>query len=256
LIRYRYLLRQLIVRDLKARYAGSVFGFLWAFFHSVWQLVLFTVVFSAILKLPLAGEGTRSFPAFLFAGLVPWMAVSDGLQRATMAIVDGSHLVKKLRFPNEILVVVATLSAFVHAAIALVVFLGVRLVAGGVRWSALPVLSLTVVLQLLGTLGAGLALAAICVFARDVAQLLGMALSALFYLTPIVYPIALVPERFRGLAGLNPLATVVASYRAFLVGSEGPDAASLASLAVLAAIALLAGTALFRRHSGTFADEL
>ena len=244
------------MRDLKVRYAESAFGFFWAFVQSLWQLGLYTIVFSAILRLPLEGEGTANFPAFLFSGLIPWMAFSEGAQRSASAIVDGSHLVKKLRFPREILVLVSILSALIHASIALVIFLALRLVAGGVAWSALPMLVVGVVLQVVATLGLGLALAALCVFVRDIAHGLGLILSALFYLTPIVYPIAIVPERFRWLMEFNPLATVVALYRSFLLGSAAPEAPAVLLLGVAAMVVLGAGAVVFRRLSGSFADQL
>jgi ABC-type polysaccharide/polyol phosphate export permease len=255
-IRYHFLLRELVVRDLKMRYAGSLFGFVWAFVNALWQLGLFSIVFSVILRMPLDGEGTRSFPAFLFAGLLPWMAFSEGLQRGTLSVVESSHLVKKLRFPSEVLVLSVTLSALVHAAIAFVVFGTVRLVTGGLVWSALPLFALGLVLQIALTYGVALLLAAAYVFMRDIVHGLGLVLSALFYLTPIVYPIALVPDRFRWAVEANPLSTVVAIYRHFLIGSRPPGAAALVTLSVLTVVALGAGALVFRRLAGAFSDEL
>ena len=254
--RYRLLLRELVARDLKVRYAGSVFGFLWAFVNPVWQLALYSVVFSLILKTPLVGEGTTNFPAFLFAGLLPWMAFSEGVLRGTSSIVDSAHLVKKVRFPSETVVVSVTLSALIHAGFAFLLFVLLRLAAGGLFWTALPVMLVGMVGQFAVTLGLALLLATACVFVRDVAHGLQLVVSALFYLTPILYPAALVPQRFAWAVDANPLSTVVAAYRAFLLGSRPPEALSLALLALWGVVALIAGWAVFRRFAGSFADEL
>lgn len=252
----RFLLRELITRDLKARYAGSLFGFLWAFATPLWQLGLYSIVFSAILRLPLTGEATQSFPAFLFAGLLPWMAISEGVSRGTTAVVENANLVKKHAFPAELLVTSVALSALAHAGVALVVFTAFRAVVESVVWLQLPTLLLGVFLQAALTLGIGWTLAAVYVYLRDVHHGLGLVLSALFYLTPIVYPIALVPEPYRALVEASPLSTIVAAYRAFLLGSRPPGAWQLLVLAVVAFGTFAAGLALFRRSAQNFADEL
>ncbi len=254
--RFRFLLKELVTRDLKSRYAGSLFGFLWAFANPLWQLALYSLVFAAILRIPLTGERTSSFAAFLFAGLLPWMAISEGLGRGTTAVVDNANLVKKHAFPAELLVVSVTLSALVHAAIALVVFTVVRSATEGVVWSHLPLLLAGVALQVGLTLGLGWTLALGYVYLRDIQHGLALVLSTLFYLTPIVYPVALVPERFRALVEANPLSIVVSAYRAFLVGSRPPDGPHLLVLAALSAALFAGGLALFRRAARGFSDEL
>ena len=256
MIRYHFLLRELVVRDLKVRYADSLIGFFWSFVNSLWQLGLYSIVFSVILRTPLSGEGTQSFPAFLFAGLLPWMAVSEGLQRGTSAVVENAHLVKKLRFPSQILVLSVTLSALVHAAIAFAIFLALRLAVGGVSWGALPLFLLGLALQVVVTYGLALLLSAAYVFMRDIVHGLGLVLSALFYLTPIVYPVAMVPERFQWAVAVNPLSTVVALYRTFLLGSRPPSGVAVLVLAGLAVFFLVAGGLAFRRLAGGFSDEL
>jgi len=256
LIRYRFLLRELVLRDLKIRYAGSLLGFLWAFVHPLWQLAIYSVVFSGILRTPLEGQGTKSFPVFLFAGLLMWMAFGEGLSRGTAAVVESANLVSKLRFPSSILVVAVTLSALLHASIATGVFLIMRIAIGGVAWPALPGFVIAVVLQYSLTVGVAWLLAALYVFLRDVQQVLTLVLSAIFYLTPIVYPPAIVPKRFQWIIGLNPLSTLVALYRAFLVGSPPPAWSAVLVLAVVSALALVSGIVVFRRLSGLFADEL
>jgi len=254
--RYRFLLRELVVRDLKVRYAGSVFGFVWAFVNSIWQLGLYSLVFSVILRTPLVGEGTTSFPAFLFAGLLPWMAFSEGLLRGTAAIVESSNLVKKLRFPSEILVVSVAISALVHSGFAFVVFFLIRFFTAGIVWSALPLLLVGLAGQFAVTLGLALLLAALYVYMRDITHGVQLVISALFYLTPILYPAALVPPRFSWAVNGNPLSTVVATYRAFLLGSQPPRIAAVGVLLFWGGALLAFGWIVFRRFSGRFSDEL
>jgi len=256
MIRFRFLLRELVMRDLKVRYTGSLLGFVWAFVHPLWQLALYSAVFAGILRTPLEGEGTKSFPVFLFAGLLMWMAFGEGLARATTTVVESANLVKKLRFPSAILVVAVTLSALLHASIATGVFLVVRIAIGGVSWPLLPEFLLALVLQYALTLGLGWLLAATYVFLRDIQHGLTLVLSAVFYLTPIVYPAAVVPGKYQWVVEANPLSTLVALYRAFLIGSRPPDPTSILLLIVFAFAALVAGFFIFRSLAGRFSDEL
>jgi ABC-type polysaccharide/polyol phosphate export permease len=256
MVRFRFLLRELVLRDLRSRYAGSLLGFVWAFVHPLWQLALFSFVFAYVLKVPLLGERTASFPLFLFAGLLPWLGVQEGIQRAATVVGENANLVKKLRFPSELLVLSVVVSSFLHQAVALLVFALIQIAGGAFSWRAMPWLVLGVAGQLALSFGLGLAAAALQVFFRDVAQLVGIALSAWFYLTPIVYPVGLVPEAFRDLLLYNPLSAVVGLYRAALLGSAPPPLGSLIALGTAAALALAGGRAIFRRLRPAFADEL
>ena len=202
-MQHSFLLKELVRRDLQSRYRGSLFGFLWAFVHPLWQLVLLWVVFSVILKVPLTGERTASFPVFLFSGLVPWLGFAEGIQRAATAVVEHSGLVRKLRFPSELLVVSSIASALIHQFVALAIFAVWQAVAGEPAWGRLPWLFFGLAAQVALALGLGWAASALQVFFRDVAQGLGIALQAWFYLTPIVYPLSLIPA---GLGAVSPAA--------------------------------------------------
>jgi ABC-type polysaccharide/polyol phosphate export permease len=254
-----FLLRELVRRDFQGRYAGSFLGFVWSFVQPLWQLLLFSFVFSTVMRIPPTGTGTARFWVFLFCGLLPWMAVQEGVLRGATAVTDNAHLVKKLRFPAEILVLTAVLAALMHEAIAAVVFLVALVSVGELSPATLPWLLVALPLQLALTCGLGLLLAGVQVFFRDVAQLLGMALTAWFYLTPIVYPLAMVPASWRGWLALNPLTGLVSLYRAALLGGSTPVAAQVQTLLPALAAALLvlaAGWWTFRRLAPAFADEI
>jgi len=176
--------------------------------------------------------------------------------RSATAITDNANLVKKVTFPGELLILSVVLAALVHEAMALLVFLVVLGVLGSLGLAGLPILLLAVVLQLVLTLGIGLLLAASNVLLRDVAQLLGMALTIWFYCTPIVYPLRLVPERLRTVLGWNPLTVLVGLYRRALLGGDGVGWQGIAVLVAAAVVLLSAGLWVFRRLESGFADEI
>ena len=189
------------------------------------------------------------------------MAVNEGLSRATTAITDNADLVKKMRFPCEVLVLAVVLSALIQSAIAGLVFLVVLGITGEASWATLPLVVVPLVPQLSLTLGAGLLLSALHVFFRDIVQLVTMVLAAWFYFTPIVYPLSFVAasDRTAGVVAwleLNPLTPIVGWYRAALLG--GPFEWDGGSWILLAAsLAFLAlGWMVFRRLRGSFPDEV
>lgn len=251
-----FLLRELVKRDFQGRYAGSALGLVWSFVQPLWMLLLFTFVFSTVMKISLAGARTGHFAVFLFSGLLPWMAVQEGVSRASTAVTDNSSLVKKLRFPAEILVLAVVMAALLHEAIAALIFLGVLGFLGELAWGGLPLLLLAVPLQVALTLGLGLLLGAVNVFFRDIAQVLGMVFTGWFYLTPIVYPAAAVPARFRGWIALNPLTALVELYRQSFLGGRPALVPGTGALALAAAVLLCAGFLLFRRLKAAFVDEI
>jgi lipopolysaccharide transport system permease protein len=256
--RHIFLLRELVKRDFQGRYAGSLLGFVWSLVQPLWLIALFTFVFSTVMKISPMGTRTEHFAVFLFGGLLPWTALHEGVLRSSTAITDNASLVKKLRFPAEILVLAVVLAALLHEAIAALVFVGVLLAVGELSVRTLPLLLVAVPLQVGLTLGLGLLVSAVHVFFRDTAQLLSMLFQVWFYLTPIVYPLALVPERFRPWLELNPLTSLVELYRsAFFGGSVGEAAAQGAlPLAVAVFVILSGGLWLFRSLKLAFVDEI
>ena len=255
---HAFLLKELVKRDFQGRYAGSLLSFLWSFVQPLWLLGLFTFVFSVVLKLRIEqyGVGTDNFGVFLFCGLLPWTAVHEGLLRSTTAITDNVEMVKKLRFPSQILVLSVILGALLHQAIAAGVFVVVLAALGELSWTTLPWLAVALPLQVALTLGLGLLLAAGHVFFRDTAQVLGMLLTGWFYLTPIVYPLGMVPERLAAWIEANPLTALVGLYRLAFLGRTVAFGPSAVGLVVAAAVFLALGLWLFRRLKPAFVDEI
>ena len=252
-----FLLGEFTRRDFKGRYAGSGMGFLWSFVQPLWSLALFTFLFSTIMKVsPGIGERTDNFAVFLFCGLLPWMAMQEGVLRGTTSITENAPLVKKMSFPSGLLVWAVVLAALLHEAIALGLFLVVLAVTGQLSLSGLWMLLIAVPLQVALTAGLGFLAAAVNVFFRDTAQINGMVLQGWFYLTPIVYPLRLVPDRFKGTLELNPLTAMVTLYREALLGGRFPSLGLLTPLIVASVTAMLVGIIVFHRLKPVFADEI
>jgi len=254
--RHLFLLKELVKRDFQGRYAGSLLGFLWSFVQPLWLLGLYSFVFSTVMRVSLVGERTDNFGLFLFAGLLPWMAIQEGVMRSATAITDNANLVKKLSFPPEILLAAVVLAALLHEAIAAAVFVLVLTLIGALHPASLVLLVLAVPVQVLLTFGFGLLLAPLHVLFRDTAQLIGMVLGGWFFVTPIVYPLGLVPERFLPLIELNPLTALVGLYRQALLGGGLQLTLPVAWLVLFSLLLSAAGLAIFRRLRTTFADEV
>jgi len=248
-----FLLREMVVRDIRGRYAGSSLGLVWAFAQPVLWMLLYTAVFGFILRAPLEA-GFANFPEFLLAGLLPWMAFSESLARSATAMTDNAALVKKTVFPHEALVLSVVLAAAVNEVIALALY---TVFVGALGHLSLPWLSLALFalcIQTLLAFGLGLLVATVTTFVRDTAHALGIALTVLFYATPVVYPASLVPERLRPILRANPFAHLVEWYRAAFTLHRAPEAASVLYVAAFTTLAVLAGSSVFSRARIHFAD--
>ena len=250
-----FLLKEMVARDVRARYAGSGLGILWAFAMPILWMLLYTGVFGLVLRVPV-DPVYASFPEFLMAGLLPWMAISEGISRSSSCLIDNAPMVKKTVFPLEMLVLSVVLAAMVNEVIALAVY-GVYVALLGHLspawlWLVVPALAL----QGLLTFGLGCIAATLTVFLRDTAHAIGIALTVVFYATPIVYPASLVPARFRPWIDANPVSTLVDLYRRAFTLHAPPPAAPIAGLAAASALTALAAAALFSRARPHFADLL
>ncbi len=253
-----FLLKELIRRDFQARYAGSALGFFWSFAQPLWQLLLFSYVFSLVLRIRITAEHdlTDNFGIFLFCGLLPWMAVQEGIVRSSTAIVDNATVIKKSPLPLKTLVFSMTASSLAHAGIAGAVFMALLAVLGQLGWQSLPLLLLALPLQLALTFGLGLLACTVHTFFRDTAQVVAMVMMGWFYLTPIVYPVRLMPDHVRPWLELNPLTPLVGLYRQALLGGEPAWVDGTGTLALTALGVLSAGLWLFGRLQDVFVDQV
>ncbi|MBS1789982.1 MAG: ABC transporter permease [Acidobacteria bacterium] len=247
----------MVLRDLTSRYKGSVMGLSWAIITPAVQIVIFTVIFSGIFSARFGEQGGHlRFAVYLFCGMLPWIAFSDGLLRSTTAMTDNINLVRRVVFPLEALPVNLAFSALIQQLLGTVVLL----IAAGLmqRTLHLTVLWLPVLLipQLLMTIGLGWLMASLGVFIRDMAQVNQLALQASMYLTPILYPETLVPPNYHWLVDANPIAPLIRSYRWSLLEGRMPDWRGLSFTMAFALLCFGFGYWWFERTKKAFADVM
>jgi homopolymeric O-antigen transport system permease protein len=251
---YRELLYFLIWRDIKVRYKQTIMGAAWAIIQPFFTMVVFSVFFGRLAKIP--SEGIP-YPVFSYAALVPWIFFSNGLSQASNSLVGSSNLLKKVYFPRLAMPIAMVLSGVVDFVLAFAVLLGMMLTFGIVPTINILWLPLFLLLALVTSLGAGLWLSAMNVQFRDVRYAVPFIIQVWMYATPIAYPSSLIENSLlRALYGINPMAGVVEGFRWALLGTDTAPR-FIILLSSLAALALLVGGALyFRRMERTFADVL
>jgi lipopolysaccharide transport system permease protein len=255
------LLRTLVRRDLEARYKGSVLGNLWPLVNQLSQLLIYTYVFSIVLKVKLSLHGVPennfTFGLWLFTGLLPWMSFTGGLTQAAISVIAQPNLVKKVVFPLALLPIVSVVSAFIESAfglIALIFFVALSIHTLHPTLALLPLVWLT---QLLLTTGLGYLVAGLTVFLRDIPQVLAVVLNIWFYMTPIIYPASAIPAEFRDwIFWLNPLATISEVYRDLILVGEVKHWSEWGVAAAISAIVFAGGFTVYKRLRPVFADVL
>ena len=253
----RNLLKNLVLRDLKNRYVGSVGGFFWSIVHPVVLLICYHFVFAVVFGQRFSTEeyGTESFALYLFSGIIPWIMFSDTVLRNCTAVTENANLVTKTVIPSELLPIAIVISNLIHHMIGLLILLVILIVSGTLQLSALAVLVYIPILVVLSQ-GLGWLVASLNVFFRDTNQVLSVLMVFWFYFTPVLYPASLVPDRFRMLLALNPMATVVAGYRSAFLELPSPPLENIAVLMAWTAAVFLGGALFFRHSKMAFADVL
>ncbi|WP_407657766.1 ABC transporter permease [Leptolyngbya ectocarpi] len=220
------LLRTLVQRDMDARYKGSILGNLWPLLNQLAQLLIYTYVFSIVLRVKLSLKGMPAdnsfvFGLWLFAGLLPWLAFSGGLMQASGSVVSQPNLVKKVVFPLSLLPLVPVLSTFLESTFGLMALIAFVVFVSNALHPTLLLLPLVWLPQLLITAGLGYLMAGLTVFVRDIPQTLGVILNLWFYATPLIYPPEMIPEPFQQwVLWLNPLAAISEMYRDVILLGE------------------------------------
>lgn len=248
---YRELLYFLIWRDVKVRYKQTVIGIGWAILQPLLTMVIFTMIFGNFAKIPSDG---LPYPVFAFTALLPWNLFAGALNRSTLSLVGSASLITKVYFPRLIVPVSAIISGIIDFAIAFVFLLGLMLWFHIVpTWGAIA-LPIFLLLTLITALAVGLWLSALDVRYRDVGHAIPFLIQIWMFLSPVAYPLSLVPEKWRLLYSLNPMVGVIEGFRWALLGMESPDFKVIAvSTAVVVAL-LLSGLVYFKRMERTFAD--
>ena len=262
LLTYRDLLWNLVVRDLKVRYRNSVLGVLWSLGNPILMMLVFTFVFTVMTGFARA----ENFPVFVLCAILPWNFFSTSVIGSIRSVVDNASLVNKIYFPREVLPVSVVLANLVNFLMSMLVLFGLMLVFGMpfTRW--LLLLPLVIAVQIIFTVGFSLIMATANVFYRDTQIIMEVVMQAWFFVTPIFYPIEILPRSYeifgitfdvwRWVNILNPMASIIANYRVILYGGASPEFYFFMRTLVTALAVLGVGSLVFYRYSRRFAEEI
>lgn len=252
LYQYREMIASLVRKDLKGRYKGSVLGFLWTFLNPLLQLLVYTMVFSVILK-----SGIPNYYLHLFVALVPWIFFASSLTTGAKLVLDQKNMIKKIYFPREVLPVAYTVSSFCNMLFSFIIVFAVIGVMGlGISLTALPWLIPVMAIQFLLVLGVNLITSSVTVYVRDLEHIMGVVSMAWMYLSPVVYGIDFVPENWQGWYLYNPMAPLILSYRNILYYQTAPEMKHLGIALAVSLVILAVGAMTFSRLQRRFAEVL
>ena len=253
---YRQMIVSFVRRDLRGRYKGSVLGFLWTFINPLLQLLVYTIVFSAILN-----STIEEYYLHLFVALIPWIFFSSSVLGGSVSILAQKDMVKKIYFPREVLPIFTVTSNFINMLLCFIVVIAVVLFSGRIP-HPLGLLCLVPVFAVEYILALGMALfvSAVTVYLRDMEHILGIIMMAWQYLTPVLYNIDSINDKMiRFVFSLNPMSSIITAYRDILYWCKIPDASTMMSLLwafILGSVVLVVGWFTFSRLKRRFAEEL
>ena len=248
---YREMLSNLVKKDLKVRYKGSVLGFLWTFLNPLLQLIVYTIVFSTIMKVNI-----DKFYIYLFIGLIPWLFFATCIQAGSTSILMNKDLIKKIYFPRIILPISTVNSAFMNMFYSMIIVLLTILVIGIGFSKYLLLLPLVMITQYILVLGMTFIFSSLNVYFRDLEYILNIIVMIWFYLTPIVYKIEMIPENFRFWFYLNPMTGIINFYRDILYYKRMPSFNSFGGILIYGIIMIIIGYFVFEKLQKNFAEEL
>lgn len=249
---YRDLIYFFVWRDIKVRYKQTVIGAAWAILQPVLTMLVFSLFFGRLAKIPSQG---LPYPIFYYSALLPWMYFATAMQGATSIVVENQRVITKIYFPRVVLPVASVMAGLVDFAISFCVFLVLmayyRIIPNGAAIVWLPYFTLLAVLT---ALGVGLWLSALNAMYRDVRYVVPFLVQFWMFASPVAYPSSLVPERWRWLYGLNPMAGVIEGFRWALTGHGQPPGLLLAASSAAVALLVLSGLVYYHAMEGTIAD--
>lgn len=248
---HRELLWNLANREITQRYKQSVLGYAWVILNPLFQLVVMSFVFGSILKIPSLGV---PFIIFLTVALLPWNLFSSSLTSSSGVLVGNSSLITKIYFPREILVyatIIAKMVDFAFSCLVLILFLIIFHIPLTIYYLwIIPIF----LIQTIFATGLSLVVAAFNLFYRDIQYLLGLIILLWMYLTPIMYPVEIIPEKYRSIMSLNPMAVIINAYRQVILSGKAPNISSLSVALFTSIIIFIIGFAIFKKLEGKFAD--
>lgn len=248
---YREMLFNMVKRDLRTRYKGSAIGFFWTFINPLLQLIVFSIVFSTVLRM-----NVDKYPMFLFVTLLPWIFFATTTQNATGIVNANGNLVKKVYFPRIVLPLSISISGLINLGLSFLVALIALEVYEIPITISLFALPLVMVIEFVFTLGVSFIVSALNVYYRDIEHLWSNFIMAWFYLTPIVYPLDMVPKKYLGWYSFNPMTSFTIAYRDILYSGVFPDMMVLLKLTLLSCIVCFFGYILYQYLQKGFAEAI
>lgn len=249
---FRDLLYFFTWRDIKLRYKQTVLGFAWAIIQPFFAMVIFTLFFGNLAKMPSDGV---PYPIFAYAALLPWTMFSESIIRSTNTMVVNSNIIKKVYFPRMALPISSVLSPVLDFTIAFVILILMMIYYGMIPTLNVIWLPIFLLLALATSLGVGLWTSALNAKYRDIQYVVPFMIQIWMFASPVVYASSMIPAQYQFLYGLNPMAGVIEGFRWSLLGTNAPGMVILASV-IVSVVILVSGAFYFRRMEKTFADEV
>jgi ABC-type polysaccharide/polyol phosphate export permease len=243
-LQYRDLIRELVARDLKVRYRRSAIGFLWTMLQPLAMMLVLKVVFETIFRFSVA-----NYTVYVLAGLLFWNFFSQSILTSMNSLRNNAGLLSKVPVPIEVFPLAAVLSGVINLILALIPLLVLMVATGHPLKPALLFLPVAILLATVFTLGAGLLLSPLAVFFGDVVELVGVVMTLLMYLTPVIYPMDILPPRFLWIVRFNPARSILEVFRDPIYLGKVPPLSHLAVATGFAVLALLIGYVTFRRSA-------
>ena len=248
---YREMIISLVRKDLRGRYKGSVLGFFWTFLNPLLQLVVFTLVFSIIMK-----QEYEQYYIFLFVALVPWMFFASSVQDGSTAILREKDMIKKIYFPREVMPIATVTSGFVNMLLSFLVIFIVLIISGkGLNPLALLCLPFVMIVEYILCLGIALIVAALTVYFRDLQYILGILTMAMQYMTPVMYGSEMVPDWALPIFKANPMTPITEMYRQILYYKCVPEMLSLLYVLAIGVVFIVIGFFCFNKLQKGFAEN-
>lgn len=257
LLSYKYFILGSVQREFQARYKNSLLGAAWTIIQPLSMILVYTLIFSKIMKARLPNaEGDFAYSIYLCSGILAWGLFAEISNRSVSIFIENANLIKKIKFPKICLPVILTISATINFFIIFSIFTVFLIFSknfpGIAYFSVIPLILITIALAI----GLGMSLGVINVFFRDVSQLYAIALQFLFWLTPIVYPQSILPEKFKNLLSYNPLTPLFSSYQKLFVNGITPEWNTLIYPLFISLILCFLGYFLFKKRQNEMIDEL
>lgn len=254
---YRGFILGNVQREFQSKYRNSLLGAAWTILNPLAMIVVYTFIFAQVMQAKLPGvDSTFAYSIYLCAGILTWGLFAEITGRAQNMFLEQANLLKKLNFPRLCLPVTVVANAVLNFAIVFGLFTVFLIITGNfpgwVYLALIPLLSI----QIAFAIGLGISLGVLNVFFRDVGQFFGIFLQFWFWLTPVVYPITILPEQFQSFVSFNPMTSLVTAYQTILVNGQWPNWQALWPITLLSLLVCALGFRLYKKHAGEMVDEL